>query len=265
MFLDKIVSVKREEVQRLKNRLTSEDAKRAERMLPVRSLAKAMKRTGGVPALIAEVKPASPSKGTIRETVDPVQIAAGYERGGAAAISVLTDETFFRGRADYLTAVKQTVNIPVLRKDFLLDESQVVESRLIGADAILLIAAILDEERLVSLSRRAHELGLEVLIEVHREEELDRALAARPDVLGVNNRDLQTFVTDLATTERLRPLLPDSIPVITESGIASPEDVARAAAYGVDGMLVGESLMRQDDPESAVRALLTGAISCEHR
>ncbi|MBN2909665.1 indole-3-glycerol phosphate synthase TrpC [Polycladomyces sp. WAk] len=265
MFLDKIVSVKREEVQRLKSRLTSEDAKRAERMPPVRSLAQAMKRKNGVPALIAEVKPASPSKGTIRETVDPVQIAAAYERGGAAAISVLTDETFFSGRADYLTAVKQTVHIPVLRKDFLLDESQVVESRLIGADAILLIAAILDEERIVALSRRAHELGLEVLIEVHREEELDRALAAKPDVLGVNNRDLHTFVTDLATTERLCPLLPDSIPVITESGIASPQDVARAAACGVDGMLVGESLMRQDDPESAVRALLTGAVSCEQR
>nr|WP_302104726.1 indole-3-glycerol phosphate synthase TrpC [Polycladomyces sp. WAk] len=249
----------------MKSRLTSEDAKRAERMPPVRSLAQAMKRKNGVPALIAEVKPASPSKGTIRETVDPVQIAAAYERGGAAAISVLTDETFFSGRADYLTAVKQTVHIPVLRKDFLLDESQVVESRLIGADAILLIAAILDEERIVALSRRAHELGLEVLIEVHREEELDRALAAKPDVLGVNNRDLHTFVTDLATTERLCPLLPDSIPVITESGIASPQDVARAAACGVDGMLVGESLMRQDDPESAVRALLTGAVSCEQR
>lgn len=265
MFLDKIVSVKREEVQRLKNRLTSADALRAESMPPVRSLAQAMKQTGNVPALIAEVKPASPSKGTIRETVDPVRIAAGYERGGAAAISVLTEETFFHGRAEYLTAVKQTVNIPVLRKDFLLDECQVVESRLIGADAILLIAAILDEERIVALSRKAHELGLEVLVEVHREEELDRALAAQPDVLGINNRDLHTFVTDLATTERLRPLLPNTIPVITESGIASPRDVVRAASFGVNGMLVGESLMRQDNPESAVRALLTGAVSCEHR
>jgi len=153
------------------------------------------------------------------------------------------------------------VSLPVLRKDFILDPLQVKESRMLGADAILLIAALLDREQLRRLSEAAHRLGLEVLVEIHREEEIERALACEPDVIGINNRDLVTFQTDLGTTERLRPLLPDTIPVIGESGVTSPEDVRRMARAGVDGVLVGEFLMRQENPESAVRALIGGGAA----
>ncbi|MDR6224496.1 indole-3-glycerol phosphate synthase TrpC [Desmospora profundinema] len=254
MFLDRIAEAKRAEVERLRQQV--ETAPFPAATGKIRSLAAAVNRAGL--AVIAEVKPASPSKGVIREEVDPVKTAQGYEAGGAAAVSVLTDEPFFKGNKESLTRVRQAVNLPVLRKDFILDPLQVEESRFLGADAILLIAAMLTEEELISLRRAARHHGLEVLIEVHGEDELQRALAAEPDVLGINNRNLSTFETDLAVTERLRPRIPAGIPVIGESGVSSPADADRLRSAGVDGILVGEYLMRQSSPRAGVEGLLAG-------
>lgn len=259
MFLDKIVKTKKEEIAQLKPTIKDEDRTRAKQMPPVRSLSQAIKKPGN--SIIAEIKPASPSKGVIREQVDPVKIAKAYERGGASAISVLTDQTYFKGKKESLTKVREAVNIPVLRKDFILDESQLVESRLIGADAILLIVAILDHDQCIALSKEAHELGLEVLVEVHQESEIETAIRCGADVIGINNRNLSTFQTDLATTERLRTLITADCPVITESGIHSVEDVQRLRGYQVDGMLIGEYLMRQPDQQRAVEELLLGDSS----
>lgn len=256
MFLERIVEEKRKEIEKLKGVLP--EGSELPGIKPAVSLSEAIRKARTGPALIAEVKPASPSKGIIREQVDPVPVATAYQRGGASAVSVLTDRRFFGGAGDSLKKVKKAVSIPVLRKDFILDPLQVRESRLLGADAVLLIAALLDREQLKLLSGLAHSLGMEVLVEIHREEEIERALACEPDVIGINNRDLVTFVIDLETTERLRPLLPDTIPVIGESGVSSPEDMRRMARAGVDGVLVGEYLMRQADPEQAVRSLIGG-------
>lgn len=258
MFLERIVAEKRREIEELK--LAHIEGGGEAGMQPV-SLSAAIRNHRCGPALIAEVKPASPSRGIIREQVDPVQWAIAYQRGGASAVSVLTDRRFFGGEGASLQKVKREVSLPVLRKDFILDPLQVKESRMLGADAILLIAAVLDRERLLLLSEAAHSLGMEVLVEIHREEEIERALACEPDMIGINNRDLVTFRTDLGTTERLRPLLPEAIPVIGESGVASAEDVRRMARAGVDGVLVGEYLMRQADPERAVRTLIGGGVS----
>ena len=258
MFLEKIVAEKRREIEELKHLLPEGSGKSGMKTL---SLSEAIQARRDGPALIAEVKPASPSRGVIRKQVDPVVMATAYQRGGASAVSVLTDRRFFGGEGAFLQRVKKAVSLPVLRKDFILDPLQVKESRMLGADAILLIAALLDREQLRRLSEAAHRLGLEVLVEIHREEEIERALACEPDVIGINNRDLVTFQTDLGTTERLRPLLPDTIPVIGESGVTSPEDVRRMARAGVDGVLVGEFLMRQENPESAVRALIGGGAA----
>lgn len=258
MFLEKIVAEKRREIEELKHLLLEGSGESGMKTL---SLSEAIQARRDGPALIAEVKPASPSRGVIRKQVDPVVMATAYQRGGASAVSVLTDRRFFGGEGAFLQRVKKAVSLPVLRKDFILDPLQVKESRMLGADAILLIAALLDREQLRRLSEAAHRLGLEVLVEIHREEEIERALACEPDVIGINNRDLVTFQTDLGTTERLRPLLPDTIPVIGESGVTSPEDVRRMARAGVDGVLVGEFLMRQENPESAVRALIGGGAA----
>ncbi|PTM58687.1 indole-3-glycerol phosphate synthase TrpC [Desmospora activa] len=252
MFLKRIVEAKRVEVEALRRQVEANPFPAAKDDL--RSLAKAVAAPGL--AVIAEVKPASPSKGVIRSKVDPVKTAQGYEAGGAAAISVLTDEPFFRGKKESLAQVRKTVKLPLLRKDFILDPLQVEESCYLGADAILLIAAMLTEQELVALRREARAYGLEVLIEVHGEDELERALAAEPDVLGINNRNLSTFETDLAVTERLRPLVPAGIPVIGESGVASLPDVQRLQAAGVDGVLIGEYLMRQSSPRAGVENLL---------
>lgn len=256
MFLEQIVAEKRKEVEELKRVLPAECEEPGLR--PTLSLAEAIRKSRGGPALIAEVKPASPSKGVIRKQVDPAQVAAAYQRGGASAVSVLTDRRFFGGDGAFLQRVKKAISLPVLRKDFILDPLQVRESRMLGADAILLITRLLDREQLELLSETAHSLGMEVLVEIHREEEIERALKCNPDVIGINNRDLITFEIDLGTTERLRPLLPDMIPVIGESGVSSPQDVRRMVRAGVDGVLVGEYLMRQADPEQAVRALIGG-------
>ncbi len=255
MFLKDIVETKQQEIEILLPRYKEEDWDKALGLPQGRSLARALKEKQTL-SLIAEVKPASPSKGVINEEVDPAATATAYERGGASAISVLTDQPYFKGRPESLAKVKQSVRIPVLRKDFILEPVQVLESKLLGADAILLIAAILDEEKLKQLCQTAHRLGMEVLAEIHEEEEIPRVLACQADVIGINNRNLHTFVTDLETTERLRPLLPSNVPVIGESGVLSVQDAERMKRAGVDGILVGEYLMRQSDPEEAVRQLV---------
>lgn len=210
----------------------------------------------GRPAVIAEIKKASPSKGVIREDFDPAGIAAAYAAAGAACISVLTDEKFFQGADRHLEQARAATGLPVLRKDFIIDPYQVYEARAMGADCILLIAAALDDARLRELAAVAVESGLDVLVEVHDREELERALMLRTPLIGINNRDLRTFETSLQTT---LGLLPDVFPdrtVVTESGINSRADIELMRRHDVHAFLVGESLLRESDPGAALRALL---------
>lgn len=207
-------------------------------------------------AVIAEVKRRSPSKGLIREDFDAVAIAKSYATAGAACVSVLTDEHFFGGSLDDLTRIREAITIPILRKDFVVDRIQIDEARLAGADAILLIVAALDSDSLNDLHDHALALGLDVLVEVHDDDELDCALAMGARLIGVNNRDLRTFDVDLGITERLAARIDDSgVVLIAESGIGSPKDVARLERAGAMGFLVGESLMRQPDPGEALQSL----------
>jgi indole-3-glycerol phosphate synthase len=208
--------------------------------------------------VIAEVKKASPSVGLIRADFDPVAIARAYEAGGAAAISCLTDERFFQGSLEYLRAIHAAVGLPVLRKDFLIDPIQVWEARAAGADAVLLIAGFIDWEALAGLREAARTAGLDVLLEIHGAEELERALALEPEVLGINNRNLRSdgFVTDLAVSETLAPRVPAGVTLISESGIRTRADVERLGRLGIDGILVGEHLMRHPDPGAAIAEVL---------
>ena len=209
----------------------------------------------GRPAVIAELKRASPSRGIIRRDFDPSRIAAGYERGGAAALSVLTDRDFFQGAPDHLQAARAATTLPAIRKDFLVDPWQVHEARAMGADCVLLIVAALDDDRLRELAELAGELGLDTLVEVHDEAELDRALRIPAPLIGINNRDLRTFETTLATTRRLAPRVPEDRRTVTESGIASRDDVAGLRADGVHAFLVGEAFMSAPDPGERLAAL----------
>ena len=229
----------------------------ARRAPPVRSFSGALQtRACGGYALIGEIKKASPSKGLIRADFDPASLAKAYAAGGAACLSVLTDTPSFQGKPAYLRTAREACNLPVLRKDFMLDPYQVVEARAWGADCILIILAQVDDATAQALARTAQAWGIDAIAEVHDDAELERALALPCRLVGINNRDLKTFHTTLATTERLAPRVPRDRIVIGESGIASPADLARLAEVGVRCFLVGESLMRQADVASATRALL---------
>jgi indole-3-glycerol phosphate synthase len=257
-ILQRILGRKREEVAERRRRETLGGLEsRISEQSPVRGFAAALQRRAGAgePAVIAEVKRASPSKGLIREDFDPAQIAGSYQRGGAACLSVLTDVDFFQGSDAFLEEARAACELPVLRKDFTVDPWQVVEARAIGADAILLIVAALDDDQMHELAATAAEHALDVLVEVHDRAELDRALELATPLIGINNRDLHSFETRLETTLELLPHIPGGRLVITESGIHSAGDVARMRDAGVYGYLVGEAFMRAEEPGERLREL----------
>jgi len=214
---------------------------------PARDFAAALSRPDTM-NIIAEAKKASPSKGIIRADFDPVDIARCYEDNGAAAISVLTEEHFFQGHLDFLSAIRQAVNLPLLRKDFIIDPYQVYEARTVGADAVLLIAAVLETLELQTLLQLVQDLGMQALVEVHTEDELIKVLKVNPSIVGINNRNLENFVTDIETTVRLHALVPGNVITVSESGIHTPDDIRRLRTCGVDAFLIGESFMREPDP-----------------
>lgn len=238
-ILDTIVAKKHEEVAGLRRQglpaRTAADAPRG--------FIRALCAKPGV-AIIAEAKKASPSKGLIEPDFDPVQVAKNYQKNGATAISVLTDRHFFQGELDFLISIRKEVGLPVLRKDFIIDPLQIEESHRAGADAILLIAAILSPAQLHNFRVQAEALGMDALVEVHGEVELDQALASGARLIGINNRNLHDFIVDLNTTFRLKTLVPQGIPVVSESGITTVEDIVRLKEAGIDAALIGESLMR---------------------
>jgi indole-3-glycerol phosphate synthase len=258
MFLDKIVATKHQEVAALKERVTiASMEKEIARLQPClgfqRALSADRKRTMG---LIAEVKKASPSKGLIRPDFEPVGLAQAYARAGADCISVLTDVDYFQGANQYLQSIRKSVQVPILRKDFTIDLHQIYEARVIGADAILLIAAILTTEQMKNYMQTANSIGLDVLVEVHDKEELERVLELDATLIGINNRNLKTFVTDLRTTEELIAFMPKGVTVVSESGISQPSEIAYLQSIGAAAVLIGEHFMRQPIVEEAVHDLM---------
>lgn len=257
-ILDTILKRKAEEVEQRSRVRSLEDLRARVRDLPpTRGFVEAIRRrhAAGQPAVIAEAKKASPSKGLIRPDFDPAQIARSYEAGGAACLSVLTDVDFFQGSNLYLGLAHRACALPILRKDFIVDPYQVYEARFIGADAILLIVAALEDGPMIEMANLAGALGMDVLVEVHDIDELERALQTDCELIGVNNRNLRTFEVSLDTTLELRPAVPTDRILVTESGIATSADVARMRSAGIETFLVGESFMREADPGAALRRL----------
>jgi indole-3-glycerol phosphate synthase len=256
MFLEKILESKREEIERRKIALPLSELKRrlAESPFPldfdgaIRSRAR---------ALVAEVKRSSPSRGRIREDFDPVAIARIYAENGAAAISVLTESRFFEGRDSFLQDIRQNVGLPLLRKDFIIDPYQIYETRLLGGDALLLISRALGADQLQEFIRLSSDLGLSPLVEIHDEADLEKAISAGARIVGINNRDLSTFATNLEVSLRLAPLVPQGMTVISESGIRSRKDMERLESAGIRAFLVGETLMREKDIRGKIQELLS--------
>jgi indole-3-glycerol phosphate synthase len=254
-MLDKIIAQKREEVERIKKVATiTYLQERIARQKPPLDLALAL--TGDHIRLIAEVKQASPSQGMLSPNFNSVKLAQTYAEGGAAAISVLTEANYFMGSIEHLAAIKEVVGLPLLRKDFIFDPYQVCESRAYGADALLLIAAILSQRQLKELVSLSHSLGLRCLVEVHNEGEVERAVLSGAEIIGINNRDLNTFAVDIYTTRRLRPLIPEEKIIVSESGIKSKKDIGKLRKWGVGAVLVGEALVTARDVLAKMKELL---------
>lgn len=246
-MLAQIISHKRMEVEDRKQEVSLSILKaKLTDMGKTRSFKEAISKPGGI-NLIAEIKKASPSRGALSDDFDPVELARVYEENGAAAISVLTDEKFFQGNVHFLPEIRRATGIPLLRKDFIIDEYQIYESRISGADAILLIASVLSREEINTFLSLGRDLSLDCLVEVHREEELGKVLNTPAEIIGINNRNLETFHVDLSTTAHLKRLIPRDRIVVSASGIRSREDVERLAEQGIDAILVGESLLRSRD------------------
>lgn len=255
-MLEKIVALKKEGVEQRKKVLSLSCLKeRIARQRPPLDFASAL--VGDRIRLIAEVKQASPSRGILNPNLNPTKLAKTYAEGGAAAISVLTEENYFKGSIDYLAAIREVVRLPLLRKDFIFDPYQVYESRAYGADALLLIAAILSRPQLEELLSLSHSLGLRCLVEVHKENEVERALRSKARIIGINNRDLDTFNIDIDTTRRLRPLIPQTRIVVSESGIKTRSDTEKLKEWGVNAILVGETLVTAGDVLTKMRELVS--------
>jgi indole-3-glycerol phosphate synthase len=257
-FLENILAHKKQEVETRKQQLSEQSLlKKIERANPPISLVDALSSNGL--AVIAEIKKASPSAGVIRENFDPVQIAKSYVKAEANALSILTDEKYFQGSLEYIDQVRSLVPVPILRKDFIIDPYQILEARAYGADALLLIVTALDQEDLQTLLRKTYELGLEALVEVHSADEMNTAIDVGAKIIGINNRNLETFKIDLATTEELAPLAPEGTVLAGESGLHTKYDIQRMIQAGVDAVLVGTHFMKHPDPGTALQEFILAA------
>ena len=255
MILDEIVAAKKNELEKQKQKVSLSALSSKIPDLPfTRNFKKAL--IGQGIALIAEIKKASPSVGIIQKKFDPLEIAKIYEKNKVNAISVLTEEKYFLGKMDLLSRIKKITKIPILQKDFILEEYQICEARVYGADAILLIAAVLSEKKIKNFLFLAHQLGMNAILEIHNQEELKKALSTEAKLIGINNRDLRTFKVDLKTTIRLRKKIPSDRIVISESGIKNPEDIQLLKRYGIDAILVGETLLRSRDVGKKIKELM---------